>query len=156
MSLSAPAQRVEAALRAKGFQGSILELQESTRSAADAARAVGCGVARIAKSLVFRTLRGAPILVLTSGAHRVDEAVLREKVGEPIERADADFVRRETGFAIGGVPPVGHPAPIRTLIDRELMTHSTIWAAAGTPNAVFEVAPQDLLRYAGAEVVDVA
>ncbi|HET7010886.1 MAG TPA: YbaK/EbsC family protein, partial [Anaerolineales bacterium] len=156
MSLSAPAQRVEAALRAKGFQGSILELQESTRSAADAARAVGCDVARIVKSLVFRTSRGAPILVLTSGAHRVDEATLREEVGEPIERADADYVRRETGFAIGGVPPVGHPAPIRTLIDRELMAHSTIWAAAGTPNAVFEVAPQDLLRYAGAEVVDVA
>ncbi|HSB90408.1 MAG TPA: YbaK/EbsC family protein [Anaerolineales bacterium] len=156
MPLPAAAQRVSDALRRSGYAGEILELTVPTRSAAEAAAAVGCDVARIVKSLIFRTAQTKrAILVLTSGANRVDEAALGGRLGEALERADADFVREHTGFAIGGVPPVGHPVPVRTLIDRDLMAHASIWAAAGTPNTVFEVAPAELLRMTGAEVVSV-
>jgi prolyl-tRNA editing enzyme YbaK/EbsC (Cys-tRNA(Pro) deacylase) len=156
MPLPAAAQRVSDALRRSGHTGEILELTVPTRSAAEAAAAVHCDVARIVKSLVFRTARTKrAILVLTSGANRVDEAALGERLGEELQRADADFVREHTGFAIGGVPPVGHPAPLRTLIDRDLLAHASIWAAAGTPHTVFEVAPDELVRMTGAEVVSV-
>jgi prolyl-tRNA editing enzyme YbaK/EbsC (Cys-tRNA(Pro) deacylase) len=156
MPLTPAAQRVSDALRLKGYAGEVLELAVSTRSAADAARAVGCDVARIVKSLVFRgAATGEPILVLTSGANRVDEAALGIRVGERFERADADFVRARTGYAIGGVPPLGHANPMRTLIDRDLMSHATIWAAAGTPSAVFEISPQDLARLTGGEILQV-
>ena len=156
MPLPAAAQRVSDSLRRNGYTGEILELTVPTRSAAEAAAAVGCDVARIVKSLIFRTAQTKrAILVLTSGANRVDEAALGGRLGEALERADADFVREHTGFAIGGVPPVGHPAPLRTLIDHDLMAHPTIWAAAGTPNTVFEVAPGELVRMTGADVVSV-
>ena len=155
MTLSLPAQRVEAALRERGYTGTVLELKESTRSAAEAAHAVGCDVARIVKSLVFRTSPGVPVLVLTSGANRVNESALGERIGEQLGRADADFVREHTGFAIGGVPPLGHPISLRTLIDQDLMTHVTVWAAAGTPNALFEIPPENLARLCAAEVVRV-
>ena len=155
MTLSLPAQRVEAALRAMGFSGAVRELKVSTRSAAEAAQAVGCDVARIVKSLVFGTPSGVPVLVLTSGANRVNESALADRIGEQLGRADADFVREHTGFAIGGVPPLGHPMPLRTLIDQDLMIHATVWAAAGTPNALFEISPKDLARLCAAEVVQV-
>ncbi len=139
------AQRVQEALAALGLPCQVVELPASTRTAQEAAQAIGCSVAQIVKSLIFRGSRtGKPILVLASGVNRVDEKKLGELAGEPVGKADADFVRQQTGFAIGGVPPVGHAAPIETYIDADLLQHEEIWAAAGTPRAVFRLKPQDL------------
>ena len=152
--LSASARRVQGALERLGFRYQVVELPRTTRSAAEAAEAVGCQVAQIAKSLVFKgRASGRPILVIASGANRVDERALGELVGEPIGKADADFVRQATGFAIGGVAPVGHVRPVRTFIDEDLLRHDAIWAAAGTPNAVFCLAPADLVAMTGGRVV---
>lgn len=150
-------QRVQEALRALGLGHEVIELGLSARTAADAARAVGCRVDQIAKSLVFR-LRdsGRPLLVVTSGANRVDEGKVAALVGEPLERADADFVRTETGFAIGGVAPIGHARPLVTLIDEHLLRFEEIWAAAGHPNTVFRLAPDDLVTMTQGRVVTVA
>ena len=149
-------QRVQEALRTLGRGHEIVDLGQSARTAADAARAVGCDVDQICKSLVFRLRDSrAALLVITSGAHRVDEKKLAAVVGEPIERADADFVRAETGFAIGGVAPVGHVKPVRTLIDEHLMSWGAIWAAAGHPNTVFRLTPADLVAMTGGRVVAV-
>jgi prolyl-tRNA editing enzyme YbaK/EbsC (Cys-tRNA(Pro) deacylase) len=150
-------QRVQEALRALGLDHEVLDLGQSARTAADAARAVGCRVDQIAKSLVFR-LRdsGRPLLVVTSGVNRVDEAKVGAVVGEPLERADADFVRVETGFAIGGVAPIGHAKPVVTLIDEHLLRFEEIWAAAGHPNTVFRLTPDDLVTMTGGRVVVVA
>src|SRR5687767_14900136 len=118
--LRGSARRVQDALREQGFGFEVVELPQSTRSAAEAAQAVGCQVAQIAKSLVFRgTESGRPVLVIASGANRVNERRVSEFIGERIGKADADFVREATGFAIGGVPPVGHTQPVETLIDED-------------------------------------
>jgi prolyl-tRNA editing enzyme YbaK/EbsC (Cys-tRNA(Pro) deacylase) len=155
--LSASARRVQGALEHLGFRYQVVELPRTTRSAAEAAEAVGCQVAQIAKALVFKGREsGQPILVIASGANRVDERALGELVGEPIGKADADFVRQATGFAIGGVAPVGHVRPVRTFIDEDLLRHDAIWAAAGTPNAVFRLAPADLVAMTGGRVVPIA
>jgi len=148
--------RVQDALRALGRGHEIVDLGKSARTAADAAREVGCQVDQIVKSLVFR-LRGSgqALLVVTSGAHRVDEQKVAALVGEPIERADADFVRAETGFAIGGVAPLGHAKPILTLIDEHLLRWDAIWAAAGHPNTVFRLTPDDLVTMTGGRIVAV-
>lgn len=139
-------QRVQEALRALGLGHEVVDLGSSARTAADAAGAVGCRVDQIAKSLVFRLRHsGRALLVVTSGAHRVDEAKVAALVGEPLERADADFVRAETGFAIGGVAPIGHTRPVATLIDEHLLRFEEIWAAAGHPNTVFRLTPNDLV-----------
>ncbi|HET9596290.1 MAG TPA: YbaK/EbsC family protein, partial [Anaeromyxobacteraceae bacterium] len=123
----------------------------------EAAAAVGCSVAQIVKSLVFRATRSDRlVLALASGTNRVSEAKLEARLGEPVRRADAAFVRERTGFAIGGVPPLGHAAPGVVLVDRDLLAFDVVWAAAGTPHAVFQVAPPDLVRAAGGEVVDLA
>jgi prolyl-tRNA editing enzyme YbaK/EbsC (Cys-tRNA(Pro) deacylase) len=129
---------------------------KTTRSAQDAARAVGCEVGQIAKSLVFKgaTTRQA-VLVITSGSNRVNEKKLSDRIGEPVLKADADFVRQQTGFAIGGVPPVGHAQPIAVFIDEDLLTYSEIWAAAGTPQAVFRLTPQELQKITSGRVVGV-
>jgi Cys-tRNA(Pro) deacylase len=141
------ALRVQAAL---GPDYQVLEFDAGTRTAAEAAAAIGCTAAEIAKSLIFRAEpSGRAVLVIASGAKRVDERKLGEIVGEKIVRADADFVRDKTGFAIGGVPPIGHAEPLLTLIDESLSAFETIWAAAGTPNAVFRLTPADLLRLTG-------
>lgn len=154
--LSAGAQRVQEALAALGCEGRLLQLPRPARTAADAAAAVGCEVGQIVKSLVF-TLRGrgVPLLVLTSGANRVDEATLANVVGEPLDKADADFVRVHTGFAIGGVAPVGHTSALATLIDEDLMTWQEVWAAGGHPNTVFSLAPRELARITGGRIVRV-
>ncbi|MGA2110969.1 MAG: YbaK/EbsC family protein [Anaerolineales bacterium] len=147
MILSSAALRVQTALQEQGFSAQIRELPESTRTAAQAARAAGCEVRQIVKSLVFRgKTSGRPVLVETSGANRVSEFKLAPLVGEPVELADPAFVREQTGFSIGGVPPLAHRHPILTLVDADLLSYSTIWAAAGTPNAIFELTPSDLLR----------
>jgi prolyl-tRNA editing enzyme YbaK/EbsC (Cys-tRNA(Pro) deacylase) len=174
---SPAALRVQAAL---GERFQVLEFDASTRTAADAAAAIGCTVAEIAKSLIFRgAVSNRPVLVVASGACRVDEtkvaAALGETIaradadfvreatgfsigvaaalGETIARADADFVREATGFSIGGVPPVGHKTPPIALIDESLMAFAEIWAAAGTPNAVFRLTPADLVEMTGGRAV---
>ena len=153
-SLSANARRVQVALTSAGLSCRVQELPASTRTAAEAAAAVGCAVAQIAKSLVFRgTTTATPYLVIASGAHRVNELRLGEWVSEKVEKPDADFVRSVTGFPIGGVPPVGHDQPLRTFLDQAFLGFDEIWAAAGTPNAVFRIAPSDLIRVTGGEVV---
>jgi len=146
------ALRVQAVL---GPEFAVLEFDAGTRTAADAAAAIGCTVAEIAKSLLFRAASGRPVLVAASGVNRVDEKKVAALLGEKIGRADADFVREKTGFAIGGVPPVGHVEPPVTLIDADLMAFETIWAAAGTPNAVFRLTPAALVRLTGGQVAEV-
>jgi prolyl-tRNA editing enzyme YbaK/EbsC (Cys-tRNA(Pro) deacylase) len=144
------ARRVEAALEALGLPAEVRELDDSTRTAPEAAAAVGCPLGAIVKSLVFRgAVSGEPVLVLVSGDRRADEGLVAGAAGEPVERADADFVRTATGYAIGGVPPVGHPAPLRTQMDDGLLRFERVWAAAGTPRAVFPVAPAELARALG-------
>ena len=158
--MSAPlrdsAKRVQAALAALGYPFEIVEFPESTRTSAEAAAVAGCDLAQIAKSLVFRAKQtDRPVLVIASGVNRVDEKKVAALIGEKIGRADADFVREKTGFAIGGVPPVGHKVPPVTLIDRDLMAHDEVWSAAGTPHAIFPLSPQDLASMTGAQIADV-
>ncbi len=154
--LAPSAERVRRALAERGFEPRIVEFAETTRTAAEAAAAIGCTVAQIAKSLVFRGTRsGDPILVIASGANRVSEAVIAALAGEAIGRAEAGFVRERTGFAIGGVPPLGHAERLRTFIDRDLLGFAEIWAAAGTPNAVFRLTPADLVALTGGQVIAV-
>ena len=150
------ARRVQEALRALGLPGEVRELDDSTRTAPEAAAAVGCELGAIVKSLVFRGAgTGDAVLALVSGDNRADEARIAARVGETVLRADADFVRAATGYAIGGVPPVGHPAPLRTLVDEDLLRFQTVWAAAGTPRAVFPIDPRALARAAGGELAAV-
>jgi prolyl-tRNA editing enzyme YbaK/EbsC (Cys-tRNA(Pro) deacylase) len=144
-SLSNAAQKVQDALNAQGFSYQVIELPQTTRSAAEAAQAIGCQVEQIAKSIVFKTSQtGRPLLVIASGINRVDERRLSELTGEKIEKPDADYVREKTGFVIGGVPPTAHIQKLETYIDEDLLKLSEIWAAAGTPFAVFKLSPADL------------
>ena len=153
-ALTATAQRVQDALAALCVASQVVELPASTRSAAEAAQAIGCRVEQIAKSLVFRGLStDRPVLAIVSGANRVDEELLGELIAEPVAKADADYVRQRTGYAIGGVPPVGHLESLVCLIDEDLFQHDTIWAAAGTPRAAFRLMPVDLKRITGGRVV---
>jgi prolyl-tRNA editing enzyme YbaK/EbsC (Cys-tRNA(Pro) deacylase) len=154
--LSPSAQKVQDALRALGLAADVIESPTPTRTAAEAAALVGCQVGQIAKSLVFRTAgTGRPVLVITSGANRVNEWRVATLLKEALEKAPAAFVREHTGFAIGGVPPVGHPKPIETFVDQDLAQYPEIWAAAGTPNALFKLAPADLVRMTGGRVIRV-
>jgi prolyl-tRNA editing enzyme YbaK/EbsC (Cys-tRNA(Pro) deacylase) len=152
--LSPSARKVQEALKTLGVGCEVREMDKSTRSAQDAACSIGCEVGQIAKSLVFKgaTTRQA-VLVITSGSNRVDEKKLRDRIGEPVLKADADFVRQQTGFAIGGVPPVGHAQPIAVFIDEDLLTYSEIWAAAGTPQAVFRLTPRELQKITNGRVM---
>lgn len=155
-SLSASARKVQEALSAAGIDCRVVELPGSTRTAAEAASAVGCRVEQIAKSIVFQGRNsGRPVMVITSGSNRVDEKKLRDLISEPVKKADAEFVRLHTGFAIGGVPPVGHATPLEIYVDEALMAYSEIWAAAGTPHAVFKLTPQDLVRMTKAKTVNI-
>ena len=149
-------ERVQSALDAAGIEARVVELSASARTAAEAAAAIGCSVAQIAKSLVFRGAEsGEAILVIASGTNRVNEKKVAEYAGEPLAKADAGFVRERTGYAIGGIPPVGHASPLRTFIDRDLLKFDRIWAAAGTPHAVFELTPEQLTNLVPAPVVEV-
>jgi prolyl-tRNA editing enzyme YbaK/EbsC (Cys-tRNA(Pro) deacylase) len=145
---------VRAALAAAGHPDTITEFPDGTKTAADAAAAVGCTVAQIAKSIVFRA-EGRAVVVITSGANRVDQKKVEAALKLPIKRADADFVRATTGFAIGGVSPVGHTNPPLLVFDRDLLTLSPIYAAAGSHSHVFSTEPQTLQRLTGALVADV-
>ena len=156
MTLSLTAQKIQDALRALGYDYTVIEHAESTRTAQEAADRAGCELGQIVKSLIFRgKTSGKPILVLTSGANRVDEKRIAAYAGEPIGRADADFVRAATGFAIGGVPPIGHAQKMETYLDEDFLQYPTIWAAAGTPNAIFELRTEDLQRMTGGKVARV-
>jgi prolyl-tRNA editing enzyme YbaK/EbsC (Cys-tRNA(Pro) deacylase) len=154
--LSPSAQKVQDALSLLGYACKVIEFQDSTRTSIEAAERVGCQVGQIVKSLIFRgQASGKAVLVLTSGANRVDESHVSQYAGETIGRADAEFVRAKSGFAIGGVPPVGHVLPLETYIDEDLLHYEIIWGAAGTPNAVFEMTPSALEKMTGGKVIRV-
>ena len=154
--LSPSAQKVQDILRGLGPNFIVIEFSESTRTAQEAADRVGCQLGQIVKSLIFKgRTSNKGILVLTSGANRVDEAKIGQYIGEAIGRADADFVRSVTGFAIGGVPPIGHAQPIETYIDEDLMQFPIVWAAAGSPNAVFKLLSSDLIKITQGKVIRV-
>jgi prolyl-tRNA editing enzyme YbaK/EbsC (Cys-tRNA(Pro) deacylase) len=154
--LSSSAQKVQAALESHGVACRVIEMKETTRSAQEAAEAVGCQLGQIAKSLMFVGKQSnQPILVIVSGPNRVNEKAISRLIAEPLKMAKADFVREHTGFAIGGVPPAGHLNPLRTFIDEDLLKFDDIWAAAGTPNAVFNLTPDELKKITNGEVVSV-
>lgn len=155
-ALSSAAQRVQDALDALGFDHQVVEFEQTTRSSAEAAAAIGCTVAQIAKSIVFRAASGAPVLVIASGPNRIDERKVATALGEAIGKANAEFVRAVTGFAIGGVAPLGHAQQVRILIDQDLLRLETIWAAAGTPNAVFRLTPTELVKITGGTPAEIA
>jgi prolyl-tRNA editing enzyme YbaK/EbsC (Cys-tRNA(Pro) deacylase) len=154
--LSPSAHRVQITLMEHGFNCTVLELSESTRTAKEAARAVGCQVGQIVKSLVFKGKKSQiPILVIASGPNRVNEEKISGMVSEPIKMAHADFVRKKTGFAIGGVPPFGHFEKLKTFIDEDLFQYDEIWAAAGNPHALFKLTPDNLVEMTGGQVVSI-
>ncbi len=155
MKLSPSAQKVQEALHRRGFVHlQVQELPTSTRTAQEAASAVGCAVGQIVKSLIFRGATSArPYLLLVSGANRVDVHRLEAHLGEKLEKPDAEYVRRVTGFAIGGVPPIGHAQPLEALIDPDLLEYERIYAAAGTPFALFGLSPNELLALTGGQVL---
>ena len=146
---------VLAAARAAGLQIDVRRHPAGARTAEDAARAIGCDVAQIVKSLVFMA-DGAPVMALVAGSNRLDGALLAAACGATaVRRADADEVRAATGYAIGGVPPLGHATPLVVLVDEDLARFERIWAAAGTPNAVFPLTPDELLRVSGGRLADI-
>ena len=150
------AERVVAAARSLGLEIAPREFPEGTRTADDAARAIGVDVGQIVKSLVF-AVDGEPVLALVSGANQLDESKLATAAGgSAVERVDAETVRSVTGYPVGGVPPIGHATPLRVFVDEDLLAFDEVWAAAGTPHAVFPVRPDELVRITGATVVDVA
>ncbi|MEW5887698.1 MAG: YbaK/EbsC family protein [Pseudomonadota bacterium] len=153
---SASAARVARALAELGISADIVTFDGATRTSAAAAAAIGCSVAQIAKSIVFRARHSNnAVLVVASGSNRVDEKRVAAAIGEPVDKADAAFVREKTGFAIGGVAPVGQAGPVTVLIDEDLLALDPIWAAAGTPNSVFRLSPADLRRIPAARVLAV-
>jgi prolyl-tRNA editing enzyme YbaK/EbsC (Cys-tRNA(Pro) deacylase) len=154
--LNPRARKVQEAIRSLGYPFEVVELPESTRSAQEAAEAIGCRVEQIAKSIVFSTAKGEmPLLIIASGSNRVNELRISEYLGEPIQKAGADFVRASTGFSIGGVPPVGHLKKLQIFIDEDLLKCEEIWAAAGTPHAVFRLTPTDLVKMTKAKVISI-
>ena len=154
--LSSSAQKAQDALNTLGFSSQVVELPDSTRTAKEAAQAIGCRVEQIVKSLIFRGKQSnRPVLVVASGTNRVNEKRLDVLADEPMEKADADFVRQRTGFVVGGVPPLGHAERLETFIDEDLLQYGEIWAAAGTPFAVFQLTPVDLKVMTGGQVVSI-
>jgi prolyl-tRNA editing enzyme YbaK/EbsC (Cys-tRNA(Pro) deacylase) len=154
-SLSPSAQRVQDALDAAGVATRIVEYEVPARTSAEAAAVLGCEVGQIAKSLVFRAASGRPVLVIASGALRVDERKVGALAGEAIGKADAAFVREATGYAIGGIPPFAHAQPMIAFVDRNLLQFPVVYAAGGIPHAMFPIAPHDLARISGGMIADV-
>lgn len=155
--LSASAQKVQDDLRARGFSNTVLELEVPVKTAAAAAEGVGCEVAQIVKSLVFRgATSGRAVLVVASGVNRVDTTKLESLVGESVTMGDPRFVREVTGFAIGGIPPVGHAQPLEVFVDQHLTTLPSLWAAAGHPNSLFRLTPEELVRMTNGRVCELA
>lgn len=155
-NLKKSAQKVQTVLNEFGFELNVVELSDSTRTAQEAANTIGCTVSQIAKSLIFKgKVSQKPILIIASGTNRVNEKVIKEHIGEKLQKADADFVLEHTGFAIGGIPPIGHKDSIITLIDEDLLQYDEIWAAAGTPNAVFKLTPKILVEITKGDVISI-
>ena len=154
--LSDAAKRVQDAIAAKGYAYRVIELAIPVRTAADAAREVGCEVGQVAKSIIFKSASGRGVLVITSGSNRVDEAKVAALVGEAIGRAEPAWVREITGYAIGGIPPLGHATPMTTFVDEDLLRFAEIWAAAGHPNSLFKLDPKDLPGLSGGQLAKVA
>ena len=154
--LSASAQRVQDALAAAGVATTVTEYENSARTSAEAAAVLGCAVGEIAKSLVFRLPGGGALLVIASGANRVDLAKIAAVLGHVPGKADAAFVREVTGYAIGGIPTLAHATPLTAIVDRDLLRYDLVHAAGGTPNAMFPIRPADLVRVAGGRIADVA
>lgn len=156
LELKPSAQKVQDALNALGFSNQVIELEHSTRTSAEAAEAVGCDVAQIAKSLIFQGRESErAILIIASGANRVNEKQMKKVLGEKMRRPDAEFVRNQTGFVIGGVAPIGHAQSLHTYIDEDLLNYEQIWAAAGHPNALFPLTPGELVEMTKGEVVSI-
>ena len=154
--LSPSAQRVQDALSAAGVVTTVTEYASSARTSAEAAMVLGCTIGEIAKSLVFRLPDDGALLVIASGANRVDEAKIAAVLGQAPGKADAAFVRQVTGYAIGGIPPLAHATPLTTIVDRDLLRFDVVHAAGGTPNAMFPIRPADLVRIAGGRIAEVA
>lgn len=155
-ALHPTAVRTAQLLRDAGIESQVVEFEQPTRTSAEAATAIGCSIAEIAKSIVFRgRTSGLAVVVVASGDNRVGEAKVSALVDEPLARADADFVRVATGYAIGGVAPIGHSQPVKLLLDQDLRRFATVWAAGGTPYSVFPVTPDQLRRLTGAGWSDV-
>jgi len=154
--LKSSAQKVQDALQSLGLTCEVVQMQAATRTVEDAAQAVGCEVGQIVKSLLFKSQQShQPILVVASGANRVNEKVLAQQISESVKMANAEFVREMTGFAIGGVPPIGHRHPLMIFIDEDLLQYEEIWAAAGTPHAVFKLTPDDLKLITNGTVISI-
>ncbi len=157
--LSASAQHFQDHLTSRGYPNRVVEMPDSTRTSAEAAAAIGCSVAQIAKSIIFKSteLRDSvfAVMVVASGINRVDEKKVQALIGHPVRKADADFVRQQTGYAIGGVPPTGHDHQVKILIDEDLMQFSEIWAAAGSPRAVFQLTPAQLVEMTSGTLADI-
>lgn len=154
--LSNSARRVQQVLDEHGLDCRVVEFPSATRTAQEAADSVGCALGQIVKSLIFKGVQsGRAILVVASGSNRVSEKKLARLIGEPVAKPDAGFVREKTGFVIGGVAPVAHPEALTTYIDGDLLQYDEIWAAAGTPHAVFKLTPQQLRTLTAGEVVDI-
>jgi prolyl-tRNA editing enzyme YbaK/EbsC (Cys-tRNA(Pro) deacylase) len=150
------ALRTARLLRDAGIDTKVVEFERPTRTSVEAAAAIGCTVAEIAKSIVFRGKNsGQAVVVVTSGDNRISEAKVAAKLGEPLTRADADFVRATTGYAIGGVAPIGHSQPVKLLLDQDLQRFAIVWAAAGTPFSVFPLRPDELRSLTGADWSDI-
>jgi prolyl-tRNA editing enzyme YbaK/EbsC (Cys-tRNA(Pro) deacylase) len=148
--------RVREALRLAGITDTITVMPDATHTAQAAADALGCDVGEIAKSIIFRARDGRAVLVITSGRNRVDDKKVTALIAQPVGKADAVFVRAQTGYVIGGVAPIAHVVPPITLMDEDLLHYAMIWPAAGHPNTMFSISPRDLARITGAQVADVA
>lgn len=155
-TLSPSAQKIQSLLNELGFDYTVIEHAESTRTAQEAANRAGCELGQIVKSLIFKGRdSGKPILILASGPNRVNEKRIAEYAGEPVVKPDADFVRAVTGFAIGGVPPIGHAQKMESYLDEDFLQYASIWAAAGTPNAIFELKTEDLQKMTNGKIVSI-
>jgi prolyl-tRNA editing enzyme YbaK/EbsC (Cys-tRNA(Pro) deacylase) len=155
-NLTASVQQVQGKLLELGHPNEVVTLTDSARTAQEAADALGCEVAQIAKSIIFKLKStDQPLLVVASGINRIDEKLIAQMLNDKLGKADADFVRESTGFVIGGVPPLGHKNPVLTLIDEDLFKYETIWAAAGHPKAVFQLTPVELKKMTKGQVVPV-
>ncbi|SFC72364.1 Cys-tRNA(Pro) deacylase, prolyl-tRNA editing enzyme YbaK/EbsC [Bacillus sp. 491mf] len=153
-ALKESAQRVQNKLLELGYTNQVIELPENARTAQEAAEAIGCKVAQIGKSIIFRLeTSDRPLLIVASGINRINEKKLANQLHEKFKKADADFVREHTGFVIGGVPPLGHAEPIITLIDEDLLQYDVIWVAAGHPKAIFRLTPEELVQMTKGQVV---
>lgn len=156
MDLNDNSQKIQNFLDKLGLPIEIKEFSESTKTSIDAAKAIGCDVSQIAKSILFRTAETKrPILVIASGSNRINEKSIERKIKEVIKKADAEFVKDKTGFSIGGVAPFGYDNKIQIFIDKDLMNYDKIWAAAGTPHSVFSLKPEQLLKISKGEIIDI-